>query len=148
MPIRESQKALYPPNWKEISLRIRFDRAKSRCECRGECGDHWHPYRYLEVDGRCGALNGQPIQKIDADGIPYKSGKSVVLTVAHLNHDPRDVRDENLRALCQRCHLARDRHNHSCTRAETRDANRGQADMFGYDEARRQGGRPRSPVPR
>ena len=28
----------------------------------------------------------------------------VVLTVAHLNHDPSDCRDENLEALCQRCH--------------------------------------------
>jgi 5-methylcytosine-specific restriction endonuclease McrA len=28
----------------------------------------------------------------------------IVLTVAHLNHTPEDCRDENLKALCQRCH--------------------------------------------
>jgi nitrate/TMAO reductase-like tetraheme cytochrome c subunit len=28
----------------------------------------------------------------------------VVLTIAHLNHDPSDNRDENLAALCQWCH--------------------------------------------
>jgi hypothetical protein len=31
-----------------------------------------------------------------------------VLTVAHLNHDPQDCRDENLKAFCQRCHLRYD----------------------------------------
>ena len=34
---------------------------------------------------------------------------TVVLTVAHLhNPDPMDVRDENLAALCQRCHNRHD----------------------------------------
>lgn len=28
----------------------------------------------------------------------------IVLTVAHLNHVPEDCRDDNLKALCQRCH--------------------------------------------
>jgi len=28
----------------------------------------------------------------------------IVLTVAHLNHDPLDCREENLRTLCQACH--------------------------------------------
>jgi hypothetical protein len=32
----------------------------------------------------------------------------VVLTVAHLNHDPADCRDENLRAGCQLHHLRYD----------------------------------------
>jgi hypothetical protein len=33
----------------------------------------------------------------------FARGK-VVLTVAHLNHQPEDCRDENLLACCQRCH--------------------------------------------
>lgn len=28
----------------------------------------------------------------------------IVLTVAHINHDPTDNCPENLKALCQRCH--------------------------------------------
>jgi len=37
---------------------------------------------------------------------------TIVCTVAHLNHDSRDDRDENLAFLCQRCHLAHDREHH------------------------------------
>jgi len=33
----------------------------------------------------------------------YKDVK-IVLTIAHMNHDTADNRDENLKALCQRCH--------------------------------------------
>lgn len=47
----------------------------------------------------------------------------VVLTTAHLNHTPEDCRDEVLKAMCQRCHLAHDREHHAAsrrTRAEKR----------------------------
>lgn len=76
MPIRPEQKDLYPANWKEISRRIRFERAKGRCEF-------------------CGAVNYQPHPE---------TGRRVVLTVAHLDHDPANVDDNNLKALCQACH--------------------------------------------
>ncbi len=75
MPIRKENKGRYPKNWKEISKRIR-ERAKNRCEF-------------------CGAENHKPH--------PITKSK-VVLTVAHLNHVPEDCRDENLKALCQKCH--------------------------------------------
>jgi len=53
------------------------------------------------------------------------------LTVAHLGaprpdgtpgdkHDKTDVRDENLAALCQRCHLNFDRDEHKQNAARTR----------------------------
>lgn len=76
MPIRPEMRALYPPDWKLRSRLIRFVRAGNRCE--------W-----------CDAANYQlhPI-----------TGSRVVLTVAHLNHEPADCRAENLAALCQRCH--------------------------------------------
>lgn len=84
-------KELYPKNWKEISLRVR-ERAGNRCE--------W-----------CGAENYQPH--------PVTRSK-VVLTVAHLDHDPQNCADENLKALCQRCHLHYDRDHHARNAAETR----------------------------
>jgi len=73
----------YPPNWKtEIRPRILM-RAKDRCEF-------------------CGAENYKPHPL---------TGSKVVLTIAHLDHDPEnwDVKDERLAALCQKCHLAYDR---------------------------------------
>lgn len=39
----------------------------------------------------------------------------IVLTIAHLDHDPEnwDVPDDRLAALCQRCHLRYDRENNN-----------------------------------
>jgi 5-methylcytosine-specific restriction endonuclease McrA len=75
----------YPDDWEQVSLAIRA-RAGGRCEWPG-----------------CEARHGQPH--------PI-TGSHVILTVAHLNHEPMDCRPENLRALCQRCHLNYDRPRH------------------------------------
>lgn len=94
MPIRPENRKRYPKNWKTISLRIRYERAKGRCECTGECGHHhrapWslEPHRCPEWDGEEHTI----------------TGSKVVLTVAHLNHTPEDCADDNLKAMCQRCH--------------------------------------------
>lgn len=93
----------YSPDWKQISLRIRAERAGWQCE--------W-----------CGAQHGDPHPD---------TGSTVILTVAHLGaphpdgtpgdkHDKLDVRDENLAALCQRCHLNYDRDEHIANAAATR----------------------------
>ncbi|MGH3449557.1 MAG: hypothetical protein ACRDQW_02300, partial [Haloechinothrix sp.] len=50
----------------------------------------------------------------------WGTGTRVVLTVAHLNHTPEDCHPDNLRALCQGCHLHHDRDHHVRTRARTR----------------------------
>jgi 5-methylcytosine-specific restriction endonuclease McrA len=81
MPIRAENRARYPKNWPKISRRIR-DRAGNRCE-----GSPAFP--------NCRARNGEPHPV---------TGARVVLTVAHLDHQPENVSDTNLRAWCQRCH--------------------------------------------
>jgi len=91
----------YPRDWPAISRRIR-ERAKWRCE--------W-----------CGAVHGQPH--------PVTRSR-VVLTVAHLNHNPRDCRAGNLRALCQRCHLNYDRARHVANARRNRRARRAVGDLF------------------
>lgn len=104
MPVDLSR---YPANWGEISLRIR-NRANWVCECNGECGGH---------KGPCPAH----------DGVPHPlTGSIVILTVAHLGtgtgdkHDKMDVRDENLKAMCQRCHLLFDIEEHIANAKATR----------------------------
>ena len=101
----------YPESWKAISWHIRNDRAEWACE--------W-----------CGAVHGEhhPI-----------TGSIVILTVAHLGtpltpggpptskHDKMDVREENLAALCQRCHLRYDRDEHAANAAATRHRKRREA---------------------
>lgn len=60
-----------------------------------------------EQDRRYGFLDGSPAypdcRAGQGDRHPV-TGSIVILTVAHLNHEPADCRDENLKAWCQRCH--------------------------------------------
>lgn len=101
MPIAAEMRELYPPEWPEISLRIREERAGWRCESTDEEGR------------RCEARQGEPHPV---------TGSAVVLTVGHLNQDPRDNREANLRAMCQRCHFAHDRLQNLLTRRRRRGA--------------------------
>ena len=104
MPIDYSK---YPPEWKAISKRIR-ERSGGQCECSGECGlhkDHPGPRRCVERNG---------------EKAKWAKGK-VVLTVAHLNHIESDCRDDNLKAMCQRCHLRYDSKHHQKNAAKTRE---------------------------
>lgn len=120
MPIAPENRALYPADWPEISRRIRFERAGGRCECQGECG-HDH-------GGRCGEEHGE------AHSV---TGSPVVLTVGHLTHDPRRSADDELRAWCQRCHLAYDRPHHIANLKRTASLRRieaaGTRELFGDD---------------
>lgn len=114
-PIRREQRNLYPSDWPAISRRIRFERAGGRCECRGECGVA-HDF-IIEADlGRCTRRHREVLAH----------GTRVVLTTAHLDHDPRNCADDNLRAYCQACHLRYDRALHATNAARTRDRKRGQ----------------------
>ena len=86
MPIRPENKARYPKDWKQISLRIR-ERAGWPCE-------------YVDAnEHRCRAVHGEPH--------PFTLSR-VVLTVAHLDHQPENCDPDNLMAMCQRCHNAYD----------------------------------------
>ncbi len=109
MPIRSERKGLYPRNWREISLRIRRDRAGWRCE-------------WCEPDGRrCEAMQGQPHPV---------TGSKVVLTTAHLDHDETHADPERLRAWCQLHHLRFDSEHHRRNAAETRRRKMATAELF------------------
>lgn len=112
MPIKPENRSRYPRDWKQISARIRFERAASRCECEGECG--------INHDGRCAAEHGNPNPM---------TGSKVVLTTAHLDHTPENCGDHNLKAMCQRCHLRLDRDHHASTARRTRADRSGQASL-------------------
>lgn len=106
----------YPKDWKVISRAIR-ERSGGRCECEGECGLH----RTTPGPRRCVERNGEPAK--------WAKGK-IVLTVAHLNHTPMDCRPENLKAMCQRCHLRYDIDHHKKTAYETRRKGKATKDIF------------------
>jgi hypothetical protein len=107
MPIRPENRALYPAEWKAISARIRFERAKGRCEMR--------------IDRkRCTARHGKPHPV---------TGAKVVLTTMHLDHDPTNCADENLLAACQKCHNAYDAKTRAAGIRERRRLASGQMEM-------------------
>jgi hypothetical protein len=124
MPIRPENRARYPREWKVISLRIRNERAGNRCECSGECGQEHGRERhgeYIDQSPRCSARNGEEHPD---------TGSKVVLTVAHLDHTPENCADENLKAMCQRCHNRYDAPMRRAGMAERARAKMAAADLF------------------
>ncbi len=94
MPMRIEE---YPPEWGAISAAIR-ERAGNCCE-----GTPRFP--------NCRAANGQPHPA---------TGSRVVLTCAHYpDRDKMNCDPENLRALCNRCHLDLDFDHHMANRRRT-----------------------------
>lgn len=108
MPMKRE---LYPADWPDISRRIR-DRAGQRCE---ECGVP----NYADI-----VRDGDAWEMFDADRVarrhPYPRVTHIVLTVHHRDADPSNNQDDNLVALCQRCHFAADMDLHKRNAAETR----------------------------
>jgi 5-methylcytosine-specific restriction endonuclease McrA len=92
----------YPKNWKTEIRPAILERAGHKCEF-------------------CEATNYQPHPA---------TGSRVVLTVAHLDHDVRNNSHDNLRALCQRCHLRYDAKHHAKNAAKTRAAKNLTMDLF------------------
>lgn len=91
---------LYPDTWKDIARAVK-EAAGWKCEA-------------------CGKQCRKP-------GEPFDTHKRT-LTVAHLNHIPKDVRPENLKALCAPCHLRYDAKHHAQTRKRRKREN-GKADL-------------------
>jgi 5-methylcytosine-specific restriction endonuclease McrA len=124
----------YGPEWREISWRIRFLRAGGLCErCRRPDG-----VTVLQLadgvwsrdGGRWFDDAGLPSPIFDLLAAEGAAKKRVRLAAAHLNHDPRVSEDWNLAALCGRCHLRHDRHEHIRRRRFYRLAARAIGDLF------------------
>lgn len=114
MPVRPENRDRYGPDWRSITLAIKVLRAHGRCECDGRCG---RPTDHLDRFGRCVNLHDQPA---------HGTGSLVVLTTAHLDHQPENMHPSNLMAACQGCHLHYDKAHH----AETRLHNLGIVALF------------------
>ena len=99
MPIKPELRHLYPRNWKEIRQQI-LKRANNRCEF-------------------CGVKNYSFVVKAGTENWQFPEPVKVVLTIAHLDHDPTHNDPENLRALCQRCHNRYDARHRAANRSHT-----------------------------
>lgn len=159
MPVKPENRALYPANWPEIRAAIR-ERAGMQCEHRDpenqrRCkarqyavgrwvtADRWRlpvgfehlQRRELRWDAIEQAATFKEARQRAAE-IDFDAGEEgpkpivIVLTVAHLNHDPTDCSPENLALMCQRHHLAHDHEHHRANAQATRRARSGTAELF------------------
>ncbi|HWE51372.1 MAG TPA: hypothetical protein VG273_16390 [Bryobacteraceae bacterium] len=144
MPIRRELRHFYRgPAWR-AKRRFVLDRAGDKCE---RCGKPNRQLIWVLRDGtgrwalyweggtrnltlgrwrdQSGAEISAPATQSDPRGVwPFLI--TCVLTVAHLNQVAGDDRDDNLAALCQRCHLAHDARAHVASARRTRAARVGQ----------------------
>lgn len=90
MPVKPEYKTFYnSPLWKQTRLKV-LARAGNKCEF-------------------CGIENGATNER----------GSIVRLTVAHMDHGVYNLSLDNLRALCQACHLDYDKEQHIQSRKKT-----------------------------
>jgi len=115
MPISKENKLKYPKNWKQISLNVRA-KADNRCEF---CDIKNHAIGYRTKKGEFIELEPSHQADIDVQENNLKLIK-IVLTVAHLDHNPENNEAENLKALCQKCHLNYDKKQHLKTRQKNK----------------------------
>lgn len=126
MPIKPENKDKYPKNWKQISEDIRFNRADGKCEV---CGVPNYAVGHRNEDGNFVPIGGNIFADLAGQGLLYPSLNPltfmeakeiadaetfncvygfkyvvIVLTVAHLDHQPENCDYTNLKAMCQKCH--------------------------------------------
>lgn len=98
----------YPKDWKERRERI-LKRAKNKCEF---CGLKNYIKGYRFPDGSFLTKEQAKRKYMYEVDIFADGGREIkiILTIAHLDHDEEnhEVKDERLKALCQRCHLTYD----------------------------------------
>lgn len=99
MPIRPENRGRYPANWRDVVGQVRA-RSGDKCE---QCQVANGVYRVTYADG----LEYTTTDEWQAGEIASLDGAKVariVLTVAHLDHQPENCDLANLRHWCQRCH--------------------------------------------
>lgn len=141
MPIKPENAHRYPPNWSREIRPAVLARARNRCE---QCGVRNHELGGRTKDGRW--LRAWPMgeKRLRLEwpkpGTWWWCGKGehveklriirIVLTIAHLDHQPENCTPANLRAWCQRCHLLHDAKHHAQSAYATRREGRAVAELF------------------
>jgi len=108
----------YPANWEAVSHHVRFERARGRCECAGECG--------VAHGGRCGLCHGDRAPRGDRANRRIGRAKVVLATAHACLCVPLCADPTHLKAMCCGCHLRYDSRKHQKNAAETRMRKRGQ----------------------
>lgn len=125
MPIRRALLPLYGADWSAISHRIRFERARGRCEA---CG---RPHGALVITTADGGWIDPATGEAWLPGpAEFRGATRVHLATAHVDHDPTNRAEHNLKAWCQRCHMLHDAPHHFAQRRLTLRSKWALADLF------------------
>jgi hypothetical protein len=137
MPIRPEHRFFYPIDWPQLSIAIRFGRARGCCEgCgrpHGRMVYHLGDGRWWDADvGRWRDGWGRRIRIAAGTDILAQARRTrVILAAAHRDHDTSNNADANLAAFCQRCHMVHDRLEHQRRRWRTLFRRKALGDLFG-----------------
>lgn len=63
---------------------------------------HRYPSNWVDISRAVRDAAGNKCEACDSPSVPKR-----ILTVDHIDHDPKNNAVDNLAALCQRCHLRR-----------------------------------------
>lgn len=103
-------KEKYPVNWLTTIRPAALRDAGYKCV---KCRIPDRAYGYREPDGSFVECDSFMVHWAIAN---KKKLFKIILTISHTNHDTLDNRLSNLKALCQRCHLAHDKAYHKIMR--------------------------------
>lgn len=135
MPIKPENRHLYPPNWKSEIRPAILLRAGNRCErCEAPngvvvCRDA--DTYMLETGEVYESTTGEFLGMARGTEYPGTRFVKIVLTIAHLDHNPTNCAPENLAAWCQKCHLDYDRAHHIANAHATRRARKAASNLPG-----------------
>lgn len=155
MPIKPENRRRYPRDWPAIRRQV-LERARYRCEWPGCSARHHAVGQWRQaITGRWQwlPLGGNGPCDRAGEGIDYRTDERlsyaearefaaanddptdrskmivIVLTVAHLDHQPENCSLANLQAMCQRHHLAYDQEHRTATAYMTRRARLGNLEL-------------------
>jgi hypothetical protein len=138
MPIAPQLRPFYGREWQEVIRPRILSRAQDACECCGApdglfvlVGTYgaWYDRaweRWRSPGSELVDLRPPHDRGIFVEAPPFFSIRRVQIQIgiAHINHVPGDDRDDNLAALCRRCHLLHDIGQHKATRSDRKDSGR------------------------
>ena len=111
----------YPANWNEIRARILRRAGGNEDDPRVGARCEWCNIRNYEVDWVSHDSYSDARRQSNYNHLNDLPDSIVVLTVAHVyDPDPLNCADDNLAALCQRCHNRHDVPHRKRNRAKTR----------------------------
>lgn len=94
---------LYHPNWNDIIRPEILKRDKYKCQ---NCGLKHRGLYLVQDSGKLLEIDKEEyIEALRND----EKVKKIFLQIAHLDHNPKNNKYENLKALCPGCHFSNDR---------------------------------------